>query len=307
MLTDEQVAARTDRALGAAVAAGRDLGLTVTEPQVLYSVFSVIVHLAPSPVVVRVPTVLPEWTTPAQQVTGQRRELAVAGWLADRGHPIVAPSPLVAREPVGRDGFSMTFWQYVEQVPDAEIDPADGGRIAAGLHDALREYPGDLPFMDFCEPFFDNSFAFLATRRDLISQEDLDRAVRDWAAVKPLLDSEGAFTAAFPDVAVQAIHGDAPVYNLIVTPQGALCGDFELVTRGPVEWDLTFSGPAAEQAYAQAAGRPLDETALRLLEGVRMLQIVACLAQVPNMPSLADGMRPALENWRATQPLAQLI
>ena len=51
--------ARTARAVGAAAAAGRQLGLEVREPRVLYDVFSVVVHLAPSPVVVRVPTVLP--------------------------------------------------------------------------------------------------------------------------------------------------------------------------------------------------------------------------------------------------------
>ncbi|ALG08890.1 aminoglycoside phosphotransferase family protein [Kibdelosporangium phytohabitans] len=305
MLTDEQVAARTDRARDAAAAAGRDLGLTVTEPQVLYSLFSVIVHLKPSPVVVRVPTVLPAWTTPAQQLASQQRELAVAGWLADRGHAVVAPSPLVAREPVSRDGFSMTFWQYVEQVPDAEPDMVRAAQLAADLHQALREYPGELPFMDSFHPFFDNSFAFLADRRDLISQEDLDRAVREWAAVKPLVESEAAFTAAFPGVESQPIHGDSPLYNLIVTPRGELCSDFELVTRGPVEWDLSFGGPDAEQAYAQAAGKPLNEDALRLFEGIRMLQVVACLAQVPDMPALAEGMKPALDNWRALPSLAE--
>jgi hypothetical protein len=82
MLTDDQLAARTDRAVAAATAAGRDLGLTVTEPQVLYNVFSVIVHLTPSPVIVRVPTVLPRTTTLETQLVDQRRELAVAGWLA---------------------------------------------------------------------------------------------------------------------------------------------------------------------------------------------------------------------------------
>ncbi|MGH3889467.1 MAG: aminoglycoside phosphotransferase family protein, partial [Pseudonocardiaceae bacterium] len=58
MLTSDELAARTDRA-AAAAATGRDLGLTVTDPRVLYDLFSVIVHLSPAPVVVRVPTVLP--------------------------------------------------------------------------------------------------------------------------------------------------------------------------------------------------------------------------------------------------------
>ncbi|MEU4345573.1 hypothetical protein AB0H00_30705 [Nocardia sp. NPDC023852] len=53
-----ELAARTSRALDAAVDAGRGLGLTVTNATVLHDVFSVVVHLAPSPVVVRVPTVV---------------------------------------------------------------------------------------------------------------------------------------------------------------------------------------------------------------------------------------------------------
>ena len=108
MLTADDIAARTARAAAAAAAAGKDLGLRVDEPRVLYDVFSVIVHLTPTPVVVRVPTVLPPMysTAPEKQTAQQRSELRVAGWLADRGHPVVAPSALVPREPVRRDGFS---------------------------------------------------------------------------------------------------------------------------------------------------------------------------------------------------------
>src|SRR5699024_5347882 len=124
MLTPDQIAARTERAVAAA--AGHQLGIRVNDPRVLYDAFSVIVHHAPAPVVVRVPTVLPRSysTAPERQTAQQRAELCVAGWFVDRGYPVVAPSPLVPREPVRRDCFSMTFWQYVEEVPDAEADIA---------------------------------------------------------------------------------------------------------------------------------------------------------------------------------------
>src|ERR671916_412588 len=143
-LTSAELAARTDRAVAAAVDAARALGLAVTGPRVLYDVFSVVVHLSPAPVVVRVPTVLPRTVAadPDAQAAQQRSELAVAGWLADRGHPVVPPSPLVAREPVRRDGFSMTFWQFVEQVPDAEPDLRTHIERTAQLHAALRDYDG---------------------------------------------------------------------------------------------------------------------------------------------------------------------
>ncbi|MBB6078851.1 hypothetical protein [Streptomyces paradoxus] len=117
-MTPDQMSARTSRALAAAVAAGRDLGLDVAEARVVYDVFSVVVHLAPSPVVVRVPAVLPSYADAGSQTARQRQELAVAGWLADQGHPVIPPSPLVPREPVLRDGFSMTFWQFVRAGPE---------------------------------------------------------------------------------------------------------------------------------------------------------------------------------------------
>jgi hypothetical protein len=87
----------------AATAAGTELGLRVDEPRVLYDVFSVIVHLAPSPVVVRVPTVLPlsYSKSPDAQTTQQRSELAVAGWLADRGIRWCHPAHSYPANPFG--------------------------------------------------------------------------------------------------------------------------------------------------------------------------------------------------------------
>jgi Ser/Thr protein kinase RdoA (MazF antagonist) len=304
MLTDDQLAARTERAVAAATAAGRDLGLTITEPRVLYNVFSVIVHLTPSPVIVRVPTVLPRTTTLETQLVDQRRELAVAGWLARRGHPVVPPSPLVPAEPVQRDGFSMTFWQFVKQVKETEISTARAAEVAAEMHRALREYTGDLAFMGALNPFVPDGLAQLTDRPDLIDPADVERAKREWDILGPMFASEEAFTQAFPNATIQPIHGDAPGYNLIVTPDGELCSDFELVTRGPVEWDLGYTGEEGAAAYNAAAERlglrKLDERLLKVLEALRMLQLVACVAQAPELPMLVDGLKPMLEAWRTT-------
>jgi hypothetical protein len=237
MLTSADLAARTDRAVAAAADAGRDLGLTVTDPRVLYDVFSVVVHLSSAPVVVRVPTVLPRTAVadPDAQAAKQRSELAVAGWLADRGHPVVPPSPLVAREPVRRDGFSMTFWQFVEQVPDVDPDAGRRATVTAHLHAALREYPTELPFLVPLDESVPDGLAQLEHHPDLLDAADLDRARHEWAVVEPLVCSRTAFEAVFPGADVQPIHGDAPYYNIIVTPEGELCADFEHVTLGPVE------------------------------------------------------------------------
>jgi hypothetical protein len=309
MFTPDDLAARTDRAVAAAAASGRDLGLTVVQPRMLYDVFSVIVHLVPAPVVVRVPTVLPRTVTadPDAQVAQQRLELDVAGWLADRGHPVVPPSPLVPREPIWRDGFSMTFWQFVEQVPDADPNADRRSEITAHLHAALREYPGELPFLVPLDASIPDGLAQLEHQPDLLAATDLDRAWREWTVLEPLARSQAALEAAFPGAGVQPIHGDAPFYNIIVTPDDELCSDFEHATLGPVEWDLAFAGPEGQAAYDTAAARlglrPLNERLLRVMESARMLQLVACLALVPQLPMLAEGLQPSLEQWRTT-PLA---
>ncbi|MER5968129.1 aminoglycoside phosphotransferase family protein [Streptomyces sp. NPDC002055] len=306
-MTPDQLAARTSRALAAAIAAGRDLGLTVTDARVLHDVFSVVVHLAPSPVVVRVPTVLPPHIDLDTQAARQRVELDVVSWLAERGTPVIPPSPLVPREPVRRDGFSMTFWQFVEH-RSVEPDYVRNSGLVAGLHAALRDYPGELPFLATAEPeFTTGGFAALESRPDLLDPADLDRARREWEVLEPMVASRAGFEAAFPGADLQPIHGDAPAVNIVATTGGELYADFELVTLGPVEWDLAALGPDCEAAYNAAARRSglreLDERVLRLVNAVGMSRAVACLALAPQLPLLVEALKPSVEHWR-TLPFA---
>lgn len=296
---------RTARAVAAARAAGRGLGVESTDPKVLHDVFSVIVHLAPAPVVVRVPTVLPpslRGSSPVQ-ADRQRAELAVTSWLAGAGFPVVPPSPLVPAEPVAHDGFLMTFWQWVDTT-DAEPDYLERTADTARLHAALRDYPGELPFLSFMDDTVDESFDRLADSPDLLAPADLARARAEWAALRPVLTDESAFRSAFPDAAVQAVHGDSPSWNQLTTEDGTLYSDFELVTRGPVEWDLALMPPeyvAAYDARARELGLPAtDERVQRLMDAARRLQVVSALALAPELPLLEDGLVPILDQWRAT-------
>lgn len=275
----------------------------------LYDVFSVIVHLAPSPVVVRVPTVLPPSyrRDPGAQIEQQRAELAVAGWLADNDHPVVPPSPLVPREPVARDGFSMTFWQFVSELPVPEPDYVTRVATTARLHAVLREYGG--PELGFWTPFrsyIPDSLVALEQLPELISSADLQRAQQEWSAIAPIMESQNAFEKAFPRAEVQPIHGDAPYYNMITTADGDLWSDFELVTLGPKESDLALAGPEISAAYNEAAtelGRPpLDPEVTRLAEAAGALAAVAVLAQAPELPMLVDAMKPTIDQWRASAP-----
>jgi Ser/Thr protein kinase RdoA (MazF antagonist) len=215
----------------------------------------------------------------------------------------------VPAEPVRRDGFSMTFWQHVEQVPGeltTGLDEPDRLRAAARLHAALRDYPGELRFLMPLDASVPDGLTQLESRPDLLDPADLARARAEWELLEPLTDP-GRFAAAFPGRTVQPVHGDAPTYNLIVTPDGPLASDFEHVTRGPVEWDVVYAGEAARAVYdAEATDlglRPLDERLLRVMETARMLQIVACLPMTPQLPGLLAGLTPAIDHWRSGRPL----
>ncbi|MCG8914573.1 aminoglycoside phosphotransferase family protein [Actinokineospora sp. PR83] len=305
MITEEERTARSARARDAAVAAATDLGLDASAAVVVYDVFSVVVDLAPSPVVARVPVVTPRGTSPAGF---QRTELAVSRWLAGRGEPTVVPSGLVPAEPVVRDGFAMTFWEKVDGVLPPDYDVVGRMPAVARLHSVLAEYPGEVGFFPGMQGYVDSAFDDLAGRADLLPAADLARARAEWAALSPAIASPEAFARVFPGVPVQVVHGDAPYFNLIETADAVLYSDFEHVGLAPVEWDLAHTGAEAIAAYDAAAVdlglRPVDPAALRAAERLRDLQAVACLALVPELPLLVDGLASTVETWRGTEPWA---
>ncbi|HEX7301388.1 phosphotransferase [Lentzea sp.] len=304
--TPEDIARRTAAATEAAVAAGRELGLEITEGRVLYELFSVVVHLAPSPVVARVPTVLPHTTTPESLQKRQQQELDVAQWLYDQGTPVIPPSPLVPREPVRRNGFSITFWPFTDEDKSSEPDYARNCELTADLHRALRDYPGELGFLSSAEPEFVREG--LDRLADLVTPEDLARARREWEVLEPLVGDEAAFRARFPGIELQPIHGDSPPANIFASTNGPLFSDFELVTRGPVEWDLGGLGLELEAAYdrgARANGlRELDREVLRFVNAVGAIRVLAYLSCADQLPAMVDFMKPFIDQWRDTDVYA---
>ena len=291
----------SENAVQAATTAARQLSLTVTDPTVLYDAFSVVVHLKPSPVVARVPMILPDHLTDIEVgERRQQRELDMAAWLVSHGHPVVAPSPLVPLKPVERDGFSMTFWQYVDQ--SGEVDYLDATTRAAKLHAVLADYPEELPWLT---PLLGvpSGLSALEVVPGLLEQEDVDRALAEWDVLRPVLMSRAGFEAVFPSATIQTIHGDAPSYNVIPTADGVLWADFEDTTLGPIEWDMAGFGPELGKVYDEAAaslGRPqLDERVQRVMDTARVFQIMVCTPLVSRMPALADGIRMFVGQWRA--------
>ncbi|MGV9316362.1 aminoglycoside phosphotransferase family protein [Streptomyces sp. NPDC003691] len=301
---------RAEHALTLAVEAGRRLGLRPLRPRVLHDLFSVLVHLAPEPVVVRVPVLAVG--TPAELARRQRRELAVAGWLSDTGVPVVGPSPLVPREPVEAGGTYLTFWEYVtETEPISELLEGDpevlAGRLAeqtgwtAELHTALAGYPGELPVLSPLVPAIGRALSGLRSAPQGLSPSDLDRAEREYAVLETVVAD---FPARFPQATLQPLHGDSPAYNLLRTADGHRFADFEDVSLGPVEWDLAFAGAEGVDAYERAGGRRVDRTLLEFMEGARLLQGLSALTVVPEVPELGPMLAPSIDQWRARGPLA---
>ncbi|SDG00012.1 Phosphotransferase enzyme family protein [Sinosporangium album] len=306
--TPQHIARRTSAAVDAAVGAGRDLGLSVTDAAVLYDLFSVVVHLAPSPVVARIPVVLPHTTDLDALERRQQAELDVARWLADQGIPVIPPSPLVPREPVQRDGLSMTFWQFVEEDRGKEPDYVANCEFVPDLHAAMRAYPGRLSFLSAAEPqFITESLALLEKHSDLIGPAELERARREWKVLEPLVRSRTAFEKAFPGIDLQPVHGDCPPANIFSGVDGDLYSDFELVTLGPVEWDLAALGPDLESAYNRGAQRngmrPLNGDVMGFVNAVGMLRAITVLTLAPQLPPLVEYVKPAIDQWQ-TMPFA---
>jgi aminoglycoside phosphotransferase (APT) family kinase protein len=303
-LTTAELAARTERAVAAAVSGGRDLGLAVSGGEVLHDAFSVIARLVPTPVVVRVPVALPVDLGLDAQLARQKRELAVVSWLKGRGAPVVRPSPLVPCEPLQRDGFSMTFWEHANVDAAAAPDYVADARYVAALHAALKDCSEPLPFLAPLNHTVPGCLSVLERNPDRIAPADLERARSEWDRLAPVLASQRSFADAFPSASVQIIHGDAPAYNLIRTPSGPLFADFEDTTLGPAEWDLAGFGPEAAERYDAAAvrlgQRPLDRDVLRVMDAARSLQGVASLALTPQLPALREWLAPWLEQWRSS-------
>ncbi|GAA1586207.1 MULTISPECIES: aminoglycoside phosphotransferase family protein [Kribbella] len=280
-----------DAAVQAAATAARFLGLTVTDPTVLYEAFSTVVHLKPSPVVARVPMNLPSsLQEPKPAVRRQQREIDAMTWLAEQGVPVVQPAHPV---PVEQDGLCMTFWKYVDVDQAVEPDYLGATARVADLHTRLASYPGELPWMTPLR-LIGPGLTTAEPVPGLLEQEDLERARAEWKVLEPILTSRSGFEAAFPSVAVQPIHGDAPSWNLINTVDGPLWADFEDVCIGPREWDLAGFGPDLCRAY----GASLDPEVQQLMDLARVLQVIVCTPLVPQFPDLADGIRMFTAQWR---------
>ncbi len=299
-----------------AVMTARELGLTVTHPVVLRDRSNLLVHLRPAPVVARVATAT-AMARPGGQ--GIVRELAVAGALAAAGAPVVAPSALLPPGPHRRDGWTLSFWEWVE--PRSEpLDAAAAGARLRTCHEALADLgaEGIAAMGRALGAAADGApadGAELVVWGALREAEELVAGLGDEHGLDPadveLLRETGAREVARAtslDLPLQPVHGDAHLRNLLASPAGPLWIDWEDSFIGPRGWDLacfyatlppfdTQDPTHAAQAY-RGYGEPLHVDLLRALVGARRFQMLAWGA------AWARDRDPAEREWFADRMAA---
>jgi hypothetical protein len=287
-------AALNERALRAAVAVAARHGVRCDEPVVLRAASNLLVRLAPAPVVARVSTVT---ATVRDGDAWYAREIAMASHLVAAGAPVVAPSAEIDPGPHHHDGLSLSFWTYVDEA-GRSLDSHEAGRRLRLCHEALASFAGELPRW----AVLDEAHRALA---GLESSGALD------AGDAALLRRAGERARARIDAhapALQAIHGDAHLHNVINGPDGPLWNDWEDCFLGPRAWDLgcmhaaarAFGDDplpiaAAQHGYGDAIG---DEAIDACVDGRRFQGTVWVVVIAGIQPERRERARALLATYR---------
>jgi hypothetical protein len=220
--------------LAAALAVAREHGLPTRRPRIVRDMTNVLVHLAPAPVVARVPLTF----TLTRGAEWFAQEVELAGFLAARGAPVAPPAAQVDPGPHLHEGLLVTLWAYVDH-DLARADPALAGRSLRELHDALAAYSGVLPACDRLDE--------VANLLGRLEPSPL-------ASAAELATMRAACRRVSPLPPGQPLHGDAHLRNILWTREGPLWSDLENACSGPVEFDLAsllWRGmPGSDEALA---------------------------------------------------------
>jgi hypothetical protein len=229
-----------EEAVEAAVAVARGLGLKVKEPRVLRDLTNVLVHLAPAPVVARVPVAF-------SRLRGRpwlESELDLVTALHERGLPVAGPTPEVPAGPHERDGFLVTLWDYIENGPESPLDATAAGAALRRIHDALAELPA--AGLDHYARLDELTALLTGLQLGPDEQDVLERG----------LDSATEVVASI-DAPLQIVHGDAHLANVLRTSSGPVWSDFENACLGPRELDL--AGLTIRALHGAAESQPPGE------------------------------------------------
>ncbi|MBQ0931662.1 aminoglycoside phosphotransferase family protein [Ideonella sp. 4Y16] len=281
------------------------LGLGAVQPQVIGRHSNLVVHLAPSPWVLRVAT---GTAGPRAQGGHAERELRLLRHLAERGAPALPPAPRALAGPHRVDGWSMTLWPLLALAPQPP-EPQAAGRALAQCHAELAALPhrgrdDDRPWAPL-----DEALRLLA--HPLVRQR---AAAPDLALVGQRLQALAERLRAHP-APLQWLHGDAHRQNVRQGTGGALWLDWEDACLGPLEWDLAGlvaasrvlgqegDWPEAALAGWRSVGRPVDEALLADCIEARTAFVCAWIWWLgPNDPLRAPRLAGRLQWLRAKNP-----
>jgi hypothetical protein len=240
--SDARKAEMTRVGLAAALSVGREQGLDCGEPEVLSSRGNLLVRLGPAPVVARVAT-LTAWLR-SEPSGWLAREVAVAGYAAACGGPVVAPTALADPGPHRSGGLAVSLWAFVPPSPRRPA-PAEAGEALARLHLATAGFPGELPSLAPLREQISDGLAVLERER-----------AADPAVLSALRARHAEILAelARGSAPERVLHGDAHGGNLLWSGSGWLWTDLEETCRGPREFDLAVLARSQQSDAATALG-----------------------------------------------------
>lgn len=261
----------TARAVAAATAVAAEHGVRCDDPVVLADGYSAVVHLRPSPVVARVPT-LYRVLRPGTAWRG--REVEVVRHLQSVGAAVVPLSDELPPGPHVRDLLTVTFWRHVTAQPDVTVTERDLAPALAELHAALATFPGELPVLAGPTHDIPRCLDVLARDPGPLDAAQLGTLHATHDRLRPLLEH--------PPGPWQPLHGDVFPGNVIATADGLLWADLEDACLGPRAWDVANlrRDPADRSAVDRYPDPPADDE-LDAVAELRTLQVAVWVAAAP--------------------------
>jgi aminoglycoside phosphotransferase (APT) family kinase protein len=263
----------SQNAIRASCQIAKEQGLKFDEAVILREQSNLIIHLRPTPVIARVATTTATFRTGDAWLA---REVAVARHLASVGAPVVSPSHLVDPGPHHHNGLVLSFWEFVEELPEP-VDPATAGRTLRECHEALIDFNGELSIL---EPISESQQIFSQLlRQGAFSSADADMLQR----INERLNKKLNQLNLQKNLTMQPLHGDSNFSNVLNTTRGVLWIDWEDTFLGPVVWDIAcliassrVFGTDTDKASAAIVGygKTIDNELLDLFVEIRTFQTV---------------------------------
>jgi thiamine kinase-like enzyme len=255
------------------------------------------IHLAPAPIVARVPSTSAWLRQPSAKWL--QRDLDLATWLFAQGAAVVPPSqelpagPHVSSEETGT--LAMTFWTFIDQDRTQPVTDEEAAAALSQLHRVIRDYPNELPFLGPLLEEFPHWLHWLE-QNHAVSGADLIALRQAHWALAPALQSGHP--------RIQPLHGDAHSGNLLRTADGLLWMDFEDACTGPVAWDvailLSRKPSDSDEVLRRYPNAPSWDELLPFVRARGLEAVVYQQVLGRRFPARAKEMSDALVVWHRT-------